>query len=287
MQIGVRLNTARWLLCNRMAEYVESEEEKQELYKKNRGVIEELENAIEQYSKKFEDTWGYDLANVVPNSKIIDIPELPGEDHEHSATAIEIELDGGETERWFFYSESPNFLPMVKKGWWKSGGSPEEKEFWDNGYTMGKTKDSKYINYRVQLRFSLKYDAEGDNWFNEDTPTYEMLLKSNLQIELTGGSKSVEGPFSDDDRKFRTKFKNKMKNSFDSEKYPKNAKKAGGVNPIKIVRNIPLEEHENFHEALIDALSEVFNEIARNNRSLVSDVDKALEEIKKEKNGIK
>jgi hypothetical protein len=244
-----------------MAEYIESEAEKQELHEAYRHEIKEIENAFDKEWKCFigkrrhreRQSWRRRLAQKIPMAEEVEIPELPDTDY----TAVEVELDSGDTERWWFfnYRENKRWAGIVKEGWWR------DAETWDKKYQIPDGSEGRLISI-YHLRNACSYDEVKNN-------KEFVLSNKQIKLSLTQGSGSHET--------FKRKYAKLMRESYTAEEYPRNIKPASGQAPLQIIRDIPMESNETFFEAYISALSEVFVELVTDSRQMVTDAEENMQ----------
>lgn len=231
-----------------MAEYAESETEKRQLYETYKTEIEEIKDAFDTSWNEFKYNWGKRLAQNIPIAEITEIPELPDE-----YTAVEATLESGDSERWFFFTDKDSrWAGIVKEGWWRN------KHTWDKNYKIDRDWED---DRRVQLYH--KFDQNGKA---------NTVSNKRLRLRLSQGKANPRG--------FQRKYGELIKERFDPSDYPRDARIASGYTPLEIMCDIPLDSHDSFFNAYIQALSNTFVELVTDGRQMVVDIERNLKKAK-------
>lgn len=226
-----------------MTEYEESEQVKTNLYAEYQDEIESVRTAFESQWRDFSESWGIRLAEKLDCAEIIEIPGLQEKD-----IAVDVELEDGTTERWFFNHYDEDWAGLVKEGWWIDTESREPiYEIQDN-------------DIRVTLYHRLQDDLDF------------ILQEKKIKLSITQGTGNTT--------KFQHDFSGKIQQSFDTnnDMYPENIEKRDNKrsSPLCITYDIPVKSSRTFLEAYVAGLAKAFTDLLFDNRQLIDDVDRCL-----------
>lgn len=226
-----------------MTEYVESEQEKKNLYNEYQEEIESVRSAFEYHWRDFSESWGARLAEKLKFADIVEIPGLADED-----IAVEFELEDGSTECWFFMHYDEDWAGLVKEGWWMD-------------------TESREATYEIQdddIRITLYHRLQDDLDF--------ILQEKKIRFSITQGTGNTT--------KFQHDFADRIRNSFDKNRdmYPESVEKRDNkrASPLRITYQIPVESHETFLEAYVAGLAKGFSDLLFDNRKVINDIDRCL-----------
>lgn len=228
-----------------MTEYVESEQERKNLYNEYQAEIESVRTAFEYHWRDFSESWGARLAENLDFADIVEIPSLPDRD-----IAVDVELEDGTIERWFFNHHDEDWAGLIKEGWWIG---PEARE-------------STYKIQEDDIRITLYHRLQDDLDF--------ILQEKKIRLSVTQGTGNT--------RKFQYDFADRIKQSFEKNcsMYPETVEKRDNklASPLRVTYDIPVESYETFLKAYVAALTKAFTDLLFSNRRFIDDIDRSFNE---------
>lgn len=228
-----------------MTEYVESEQERKNLYNEYQAEIESVRTAFEYHWRDFSESWGARLAENLDFADIVEIPSLPDRD-----IAVDVELEDDTIERWFFNHHDEDWAGLIKEGWWIG---PEARE-------------STYKIQEDDIRITLYHRLQDDLDF--------ILQEKKIRLSVTQGIGNT--------RKFQYDFADRIKQSFEKNcsMYPETVEKRDNklASPLRVTYDIPVESYETFLKAYVAALTKAFTDLLFSNRRFIDDIDRSFNE---------